>query len=147
MWNKTENLLCPPNGCFSVSESMSVTDLQTYRATTRGPGGPKKFYILFPEDSRGKKICICISIHSNSLGLFQQVQLFFLKQKYRKSFSMSQNPRKENPRNSPRLPPTSAMNDSMEYNHLSSLTFRKVLENPKLNPTDSYSPSSKLLIV
>ena len=28
--------------CFSVSESMSITYRQTYRATTRGPGGPKK---------------------------------------------------------------------------------------------------------
>ena len=35
--NKIKNLLGPPNGCFSVSKSMSVT----YRATTRGPGGPK----------------------------------------------------------------------------------------------------------
>lgn len=59
---------------------------------------------------------------------------------------MSQIPRKENPRNSPRLPPTSAMKDSIEYNHLSSLIFRKVLENAKMNPTDSYSPSSNCLI-
>ena len=27
--NKIENLLGPPNGCFSVSESMRVTDLLT----------------------------------------------------------------------------------------------------------------------
>ena len=40
--NKIENLLGPPNGCFSVSESMRITYLQTYRANTRGPGGPKK---------------------------------------------------------------------------------------------------------
>ena len=38
---KIENLLGPPNGCFSVSESMSVTYLQTDRVNTRGPGGPK----------------------------------------------------------------------------------------------------------
>ena len=42
MLNKIENLLGPPNGCFSVlSESMSITGLQTYGANTRGPGGPK----------------------------------------------------------------------------------------------------------
>ena len=37
----TVSLICL-NGCFSVSESMSVTDIQTDRATTRGPIGPKK---------------------------------------------------------------------------------------------------------
>ena len=30
------------NGCFNVSESMSITYIQTYIATTRGPIGPKK---------------------------------------------------------------------------------------------------------
>ena len=45
--NKIKNLLGPPNGCFSVSESMSSTDRQTYRPTTRGPGGPKKALTLF----------------------------------------------------------------------------------------------------
>ena len=37
------SLICL-NGCFSVSESMSVTDIQTDRATTRGPIGPKNLF-------------------------------------------------------------------------------------------------------
>ena len=40
----TVSLICL-NGCFSVSESMSVTDIQTDRATTRGPIGPKNEHL------------------------------------------------------------------------------------------------------
>ena len=44
-WCDVIVLLICLNGCFSVSESMSITDRQTDRqtdrATTRGPIGPK----------------------------------------------------------------------------------------------------------
>ena len=58
---------------------------------------------------------------------------------------MSQNPRKENPKKSPKLPPISAMKVCVEYNNFSSSIFKKVLEKPKVNPTDLYSPSSNPL--
>ena len=39
--------------CFSVSESMRVTDWHTYRANTRGPSGPKNLISLDSSDYIG----------------------------------------------------------------------------------------------
>ena len=69
----TVSLICL-NGCFSVSESMSVTyrqtDRQTDRATTRGPIGPKKRFI---EHKNTYKNTLTLLRHYFALHIFSAV--------------------------------------------------------------------------
>ena len=57
------------NGCFSVSKSMSVTDRQTDRATTRGPIGPKNMHTLFIYENHDITIAMSSSrAHNTGFG-------------------------------------------------------------------------------
>ena len=73
--NKIKNLLGPP-------PSYKVTDIQTYRVTTRGPGGPKKppstiVIDVFGSDKSSRNVNLCLSVRfklvkssqSSSFGL------------------------------------------------------------------------------